>query len=272
MDNTIALTIDCEEWNSPALRGKNDGDHNNTQFSREGNDTLLALFRKHNIKATFFITGYYAHHEPENVKRIAAEGHEIACHGYEHRYRGREFDIEHDVRKAKRALEHISGSKVLGFRAPQVAYSRDLLRALAKAGYIYDSSLHPAWMPGYYNNRQFPLHIHKTTSGIVEIPIGVMPNSRLPIVWMFMRLLGWRWTQAGVNGLLRRGLPATLYIHSWEFIRMKSRNVPFYFTWNTGKPFTRTLEKFIVHNKGKGRNFMRLDDIGSKNKNIYQRN
>ena len=84
----ICITIDCEEWNSPALRGKKDAEHNSTAYSRLGNERLLELFHKHNIKATFFITGYYAEHEPEDVKRIAQAGHEIACHGYEHHYRG----------------------------------------------------------------------------------------------------------------------------------------------------------------------------------------
>ena len=240
----ICITIDCEEWNSPAL----------------GNERLLELFHKHNIKATFFITGYYAEHEPEDVKRIAQAGHEIACHGYEHHYRGREFDVEADVKRGKEALERISGVPVKGFRAPQAQYSQRLLQAVAQAGFVYDSSLHPAWLPGYYNHSSLPLGIHQPLSGaeLKEIPVAVMPLTRLPIVWMFMRNMGVWYTQLGVSGLVKRGICPNLYFHSWEFTEMKSRNVPWYFTRRTGEPFLKMLEKFIVLNKEKGRAFVRL--------------
>ena len=258
----ILLTIDCEEWNSPFLRGKKDPDHNTTFFSRLGNEKLLALFRKHNIKATFFITGVYAEREREDVQRIASEGHEIACHGYEHHYRGRVFDIAADVRQGKKVLEKITGQKVLGFRAPQAQYSEDLLRILDKAGFEYDSSLHPAFLPGYYNYSSMPLQVHSPISGlkIREVPVAVMPGIRLPIVWMFMRLLGARYTQLGVNGLVKKGINPILYFHSWEFTSMNSKLVPFYFTWRTGDQFVNMLEKFIVLNKKKGREFVTIKE------------
>ncbi len=259
----ICITIDCEEWNSPALRGREDKDHNSTTFSRLGNERLLELFRKHNVKATFFITGYYAEHEPEDVQRIAAEGHEIACHGYEHHYRGREFDVETDVRRGKEVLERISGVPVNGFRAPQAQYSERLLWALVKAGFMYDSSLHPAWLPGYYNHSALPLGIHHPLSEVKlkEIPVAVMPRSRLPVVWMFMRNIGVWYTQLAVEGLVKRGISPNVYFHSWEFTEMKSTNVPWYFTRRTGENFLRMLEKFIVVNKEKEREFVKLDEI-----------
>ena len=250
----VSITVDCEEWNSPALRGKEDSDNNNTEFSRKGNEKLLELFAKNNVKATFFVTGFYAEREPESVRKIAEMGHEIACHGYEHHYRRRVFDVLEDVKKGKEVIEKITGVVVKGFRAPQVQYSEKLLRVLDDVGFVYDSSLHPAFLPGYYNNKKFPLKIHHPIEGlkIKEIPVGVMPISRLPIVWMFMRNIGAWWTQLGVNGLLRRGVNPNIYVHSWEFTEMKSKHVPFYFTRKTGGDFLKILERFIVKNKKKG--------------------
>lgn len=258
----VSITIDCEEWNSPFLRGKKDTDHNSTVFSRLGNEALLRLFKERGIKATFFITGYFAECEPEQVRRIMEEGHEVAAHGYEHHYRGREFDMYADVLKAKKVLEKITGVKVKGFRSPQAQYSLELLRILDKAGYEYDSSLHPAYLPGYYNHTRRPLRLHKPHSElkITEIPIAVMPRTRLPIVWMFMRNIGVWYTQLGVDALEKRGINANLYFHSWEFVAMKSKKVPFYFTYRTGRRFVRMLEKFIIINKRKGRRFVRLDE------------
>jgi peptidoglycan/xylan/chitin deacetylase (PgdA/CDA1 family) len=258
----VSITIDCEEWNSPLLRGRHDKENNNTSFSRKGNDVLLRLFRKHNIKATFFVTGFYAEREPEDVRKIVREGHEIACHGFEHNYRNRKFDLEQDIIRGKEVLEMISGKKVVGFRAPQVQYSKKLLEVLAKNGFKYDSSLHPAFLPGYYNNRKFPLKVHNPIKGvsIKEVPVAVMPKSRLPIVWMFMRNLGVWWTQNAVDKLERNGINANLYFHSWEFVKMKSKNVPFYFTRRTGMTFLKDLEKFIIVNKRKGRVFKMLKE------------
>ena len=259
-EHRIAITIDCEEWNSPALRGKRDRDHNNTAFSRMGNENLLKLFAKHGVKATFFVTGYYADHEPDSVRKLVEAGHEVAAHGYEHHYRGREFDIQADVLRAKETLGRVTGQKVLGFRAPQVQFSKRLLNALEKAGYTYDSSLHPAHLPGYYDHRKLPLGIH-TYGKITEIPVAVMPRSRWPVVWMFMRMLGKWWTQIAVEKLLRKKIVPNVYVHSWEFIKMQNSKVPFYFNARTGKSFLRTLEKFIVDNKKKGRTFVKLGEL-----------
>lgn len=258
----VSITIDCEEWNSPFLRGKKDENHNSTVFSKLGNEALLELFKKQEIKATFFVTGYFAEREPEQVRRMIKEGHEVAAHGYEHHYRGRKFDMYADVIKAKKVLEKITGIPIKGFRSPQAQYSIELLKLLDGAGYEYDSSLHPAYLPGYYDHSKKPLWIHKplTDLKITEIPIAVMPNLRLPIVWMFMRNLGVRYTQLGVDALEKRGINANLYFHSWEFVAMKSKAVPFYFTRNTGRRFVRMLDKLICINKKKGRIFVRLDE------------
>ncbi len=236
---------------------------------------MLALFQKHGVKATFFITGFYAEREPADVRRIAAAGHEIAAHGYEHHYRGRvpagagitagadsNFNLRKDVQKAKEVLEGISGQPVKGFRAPQAQYSQHLLQVLEEAGYDYDSSLHPAYLPGYYNHRRQRLQMHMPPGRkIIEVPVAVMPRSRLPIVWMFMRNLGTWWTQRGVEALLRRGISPNLYFHSWEFTEMRCRQLPGYFTRNTGKKFLRMMEKFITLNKSRRREFVPLGDI-----------
>jgi len=260
----VSITIDCEEWNSPYLRGKKDPDNFNTAFSRMGNQNLLKLFKKHNIKATFFITGFYAEREKESLKQITEEGHEIASHGYEHHYRKNpKLNLESDIQKSKRILEKISQQKIIGFRTPQMQYSQKLLYILEKLGFKYDSSLHPAFLPGYYCNQSSPLKIHQPISHlkIKEIPTAVMPLTRLPIAWMFMRNLGLSYTQLAIDGLIKRNINPNLYVHSWEFTKVKSKHVPFYFTRNTGKKFLRLMDKFITANLKKNRTFLRLKDI-----------
>ena len=47
---------------------------------------ILDLLKTENIKATFFVLGYNAERNPEILKRVYAEGHYIANHGYSHKY------------------------------------------------------------------------------------------------------------------------------------------------------------------------------------------
>lgn len=250
----IALTIDSEQWNCPLLEGEKAEENNTNDFSRKGNEILLDLLRKHNIKATFFITGFFAENEPQQVKKIASLGHEIACHGYNHHYRGnKNFDLEEDIKKAKKILEVIVGKKVIGFRAPQLQYSEDLLKILNRLGFKYDSSLHPTYLPGCYNNLDKPLRIFKplNDSGILEIPLTVSP-CRLPVSWMFMRIFGVNRTINSCKKSLEKGFNAVIYIHSWEFISIKSKLVPFYYKYHTGDTTTKLIEKFILSFKDRG--------------------
>ena len=72
-------------------------------------------------RLTFFTTGILAEKAPAIVARIAADGHEIACHYHFHDIAREDppeaFDA--NLRRAIAALEAASGSKVLGFRAPR---------------------------------------------------------------------------------------------------------------------------------------------------------
>ena len=47
-------------------------------------DRILAMLDQHGTKATFFTLGWIAERYPELVRRIVAEGHELASHGYGH--------------------------------------------------------------------------------------------------------------------------------------------------------------------------------------------
>ena len=52
--------------------------------SEVGNIRLLNLFKKYNLKTSFFIPGHSIETFPDQVKRIVDEGHEIGAHGYLH--------------------------------------------------------------------------------------------------------------------------------------------------------------------------------------------
>lgn len=260
----IALTIDCEQWNCPLLEGKKVKENNDTSFSKKGNEVILDLFDKYNVKSTFFITGYFAEKEQGQVRLIQKQKHEIACHGYNHYWRGNKgLDIKRDIIKAKSILENIIKEKIKGFRAPQMRYSEKLIETLDDLNFKYDSSLHPCYLPGYYNNLFKPTKIFKPLKNrsIVEIPVSVSPL-RLPINWVFMRLFGVNRTIACCKYLLRKKITPVLYFHSWEFVEMKSKYVPFYYNWRTGEPFEKNIEKII--REFKNESFITLENLISR--------
>jgi polysaccharide deacetylase family protein (PEP-CTERM system associated) len=100
------------------------------------------------VKATFFCLGWNAERYPHLIKEIHRQGHEIACHGYDHRliYTMAPNEFREDVRKSKKILEDLIGERVVGYRAPSYSITRKSLWAfeiLAQEGFQYDSSIFP---------------------------------------------------------------------------------------------------------------------------------
>ena len=100
------------------------------------------------VRATFFCLGWIAERYPDLIKEIHRQGHEIACHGYDHQliYKLSPDQFRRDVRKSKELLEDIVGEEVIGYRAPSYSITRKSLWALeilAEEGYRYDSSIFP---------------------------------------------------------------------------------------------------------------------------------
>ena len=111
-------------------------------------DCILALLNAADVKATFFTLGWIAERYPEMVKRIVAEGHELASHGYGHQRASDQTKAEFhdDVSRSKLLLENIGGQAVLGYRAPSFSIGTNNLWALdvlLEAGYKYSSSIYP---------------------------------------------------------------------------------------------------------------------------------
>ncbi|MBL1264956.1 DUF3473 domain-containing protein [Methylomicrobium sp. RS1] len=109
---------------------------------------ILDIFDAGNIKATFFTLGWIAEHYPTLIQRIIKDGHELACHGYEH-IRVTEqtpAQFREDISKAKKILESLSGKEVKGYRAASYSICAKNLWALDilnEEGFKYSSSIYP---------------------------------------------------------------------------------------------------------------------------------
>ncbi len=187
-------------------------------------DRILALLAEHGATATFFVLGWVAERYPQLVRRIAAQGHEVASHGYGHE-RASDLappDFDADVRRAKGVLEDLSGTAVAGYRAPSFSIGPGnwwAFDALAASGHRYSSSIYPI-RHDHYGMPDAPRFAHPVADGLIEIPITTlrMLDRNLPSSGGgYFRLLPYavsRWMLRRVNTVDRQ--PAVFYFHPWE--------------------------------------------------------
>jgi polysaccharide deacetylase family protein (PEP-CTERM system associated) len=224
---TNALTIDVEDYFQVSAFAphidRSQWDTRECRVERNVHRMLDLLDRKH-TKATFFTLGWVAERYPALVRRIVAEGHELASHGYGHQ---RASDLSEaaffeDVRSAKAILEDLSGTPVLGYRAPSFSIGADNLWALdtlERAGYRYSSSIYPV-QHDHYGMPDAPRFAHQIRPGLMEIPPTTlrMFDRNLPSSGGgYFRLLPYalsRWMLRRVNQ--RDGQSAIFYCHPWE--------------------------------------------------------
>ncbi len=123
--------------------------------------------------------GWVAERHPELVKRIHAQGHEIASHGYSHQliYKQTPELFREETARSKQILEDLTGRPVTGYRAASYSITRQSLWALdilAELGFTWDSSIFPTRHDNYGipGSPEEPYRII-TSSGaeLVEFPL-----------------------------------------------------------------------------------------------------
>ncbi len=225
---TNALTIDVEDYFQVSAMApyipRSEWDKRECRVERNV-DLLLAMLARHGVQATFFTLGWVAERYPQLVRRIVAQGHELASHGYGHQ---RASDLDHaafreDIVRAKQLLEDIGGVAVQGYRAPSFSIGSGNLWAfdsLQEAGYRYSSSIYPI-KHDHYGMPDAPRFAHPAADGLIEIPVTTlrMRGRNLPSSGGgYFRLLPYalsRWMIGRVNQVDRQ--PAIFYCHPWEF-------------------------------------------------------
>jgi polysaccharide deacetylase family protein (PEP-CTERM system associated) len=189
-------------------------------------ERLLEIFHASGIVATFFVLGWVAERFPRLVRAIAAQGHEVASHGYGHRlvYDLTPNAFRDDVRRAKDLLESTIAGPVYGYRAPSYSVTVKSLWALdvlIEEGYAYDASIFPIHHDRY-GIPISPRHPYVINRGapIVEAPASTVRWGplNLPIGGGgYFRILPYAWTRWGIDRLNRVDrTPAIFYLHPWE--------------------------------------------------------
>lgn len=258
-----ALTIDLEDWYQGLTSTSQRVELWNTYEQRivANTERLLELLAQSGIKATFFVLGYVADHLPDLVRKVAAEGHEIALHSYHHQRVSQltSSQFRAEVQRGLEAVQWSSGRQVSGFRAPMFSINHSSLWALEELrdlGFRYDSSLFPIHNPyyGLPGTSRFPYHPFNGSS-FVEFPLSTIRilGINFPVAGGFYgRLLPLSWIGAAIHKLNQQRQPAILYAHPWEFdteqrfsqVTPRERITHYYGRSGLHEKFARLLQEF----------------------------
>lgn len=224
-----AMTVDVEDWfQVQAFAGVIDRTAWDGLESRVADSTAMILdsFAAAGVRATFFTLGWVAQRQPALIRRIVAEGHELASHGFGHErvHEIGERAFRADIRQAKQVLEQAGGCAVVGYRAPTFSISRALTpwahRVLAEEGYRYSSSVFPIRHDLYGSEGAPREPHHPEPDGVVELP---MTTTRA--LGRNLPCSGGGWFRLLPYGLFRMGLrrvnsadkcAGIFYFHPWE--------------------------------------------------------
>ena len=103
----------------------------------EGMKDILEILALHNIKATFFMTGDWIEKHPEDVKIIAAAGHDLGNHSENHKHMSwlSLQECKEEILSVHNRVKEITGMDMSLFRAPYGDYNATLIDATRELGY-----------------------------------------------------------------------------------------------------------------------------------------
>jgi polysaccharide deacetylase family protein (PEP-CTERM system associated) len=225
---TNAMTVDVEDYfQVQAFAGRvSRADWDSFPSRVEANtNAVLDMFAAAGVTATFFTLGWVAQRFPAIVRRIVAEGHELASHGWDHTRADTQTPqaFRADAERTRALLEDTGGVRVIGYRAATFSIGARNMWAfpiLLQEGYVYSSSINPIRHDLYGMPDAPRVPFRPQADGVLEIPMTT-------VRWLgrnwpcsgggYFRLLPAWLYQAGltrVNRLDRQ--PGVFYFHPWE--------------------------------------------------------
>ena len=258
----ILLSFDTEEFDVPREHGvEYDTLKEGMEVSKYGTSKILDVLKRNEVKATFFCTANFAKNAPEVMKRIITEGHEIAAHGCDHWN-----PKPTDVFECKETLESLYDVTVFGYRQPRMFPVLDA--DIQKAGYKYNSSLNPAFIPGRYMNLSKP-RTPFWKDKVLQIPASVTPWLRFPLFWLSCHNLPFWFYKALCNRTLNHDGYFVTYFHPWEFYPLGEHpelKMPFIIKNHAGKGMEQRLDWLIKNFKEKGHKFITYNEFTEQKK------
>lgn len=245
----VLLSFDIEEFDMPFEYKGEISFEKQISISQHGLENILNILKKHQVKATFFSTVIFAENSKHLIERLLNEGHELASHTWFHS----DFEEKH-LKESREKLEELFSTQVTGLRMPRMMPVNE--KEVEKAGYSYNSSINPTFLPGRYNN----LKVSRTyfnEGNVMQIPASVSPNFRIPLFWLSFHNFPLFIYKKLVLDVLKKDNYLNVYFHPWEFSDIKDEafKLSGITTKNTGKEMVERFDEFVGWLKSKNYTF-----------------
>lgn len=251
---TVLLTFDVEEFDTPLEYGQELTPEEQMAVGFKGFKIVMDVIDAADVPVTLFTTANFADRYPVYI-RHAKHHHEIASHTYYHS----SFKVE-DLLSSRERLEEICNKPVKGLRMPRMRPVD--MQDVKAAGYQYDSSINPTFLPGRYNN----LHLPRTTykeKDVLRVPASVTPWVRLPLFWLMFKNVPYPLFLYWARKTLKNDGYICLYFHPWEFTDISTYKLPGYVKRHSGSKLVDRLHRLITDLK-KEASFETMNDFLQK--------
>jgi len=239
----ILLSFDVEEFDMPLEYGFTISSEAQMNMGKLGLDKLMPILLDTSIQTTLFTTANFANHYPDTIKQLSQQ-HEIASHSFYHSY----YTPQH-LKESRERLSEIIQKEVVGLRMPRM--KQVPVEDIINAGYVYDASIHPTWLPGRYNNLHLPRNLYKE-QGLFRVPASVSSFFRIPLFWLSFKNFPYSlYLQLALQSLKREGF-LSLYFHPWEFVDIRHFGLPHYTIKGCQSALFERLNQLIIDLKAHG--------------------
>ena len=126
------LPIYCVQTEKPQVSVSFDA-----AWGADDTDELLRILKENGVKATFFLCGYWVEKYPEEVKKIAAEGHDLGNHSATHPHMSRisSEEIAQELQKCHENVKKLTGVEMELFRPPFGEYDNHVIETAEQNRY-----------------------------------------------------------------------------------------------------------------------------------------
>lgn len=217
------ISVDLEDWFSLVRRRLWGVEEPPTARVVVATHRLLDLLDDAATKATFFVLGSVAETFPGLVREVAERGHEIGTHGFGH-WRVDAIGAERfraELRSSRDAIERACGRRPAGHRAPEFSVTAATpwaFEVLESEGLTFDSSVFPI-RHRRYGIPGAPVGPY-TVGRLRELPLATLSvaGRRIPAAGGgYLRYFPYTMIEGAVQQANRRGNPAIIYVHPYEF-------------------------------------------------------
>lgn len=251
MTPKILLSFDVEEFDMPLEYNFNIAIEIQMEIGKKGLDNLMPILNDQNYNTTLFTTANFANHYPDSIKGLS-EKHEITSHTFYHS----NFTTAH-LLESRIRLEEIIQKPVKGLRMPRMRQVP--VADIKEAGYSYDASIHPTWIPGRYNN----INLSRTKyseQGLIRVPASVSPNFRIPLFWLSFKNFPYAMYLKLALQTLKKDGYLSLYFHPWEFTNITAFGLPKYTTKGSDNELLDKLYR-LLNDLNKQAEFVTMGDF-----------